>query len=88
MHQTRNLEEMGDFLVKININKIEPKIKYICIQTDELAIQDLFPLSSPLIVLRSPYPRTGKEQEQNHLESPLISTRFQCLHLPWPCSAQ
>lgn len=50
LHQTGSPEEMGHFLVKVHINKMDPKIRKM--QADQLATKPApLPYTGPLIVL-------------------------------------
>jgi len=79
---------MGDFLIKMHINKMDPKIRKK--QADQLAIQGLFLLlvGSPLTGLGFSSPRIEKEQGQNCSGAALRPDPTHCLPLSQPCPAQ
>lgn len=87
LHQKGNIQEMGAFLVKIHINKMDPTIKKM--QRDRLAVQEpLAPACFPLIVLGFPFPGIVKEEKQGQARSaaPQTSDRTQHPHLLRPGS--
>lgn len=77
---------MSDFLVKIHINKMEPKTRKI--QTDQLGIQGLGifpPAGSPLTILS--FPLWDRKETGTELCShpPEICSPTQDLQLPQSC---